>query len=106
MTVLWRISISDGRDLWDNIGNHGEQQWNQASVTPTSTHETGNYRYDASERNAICYTLDAGLGGSWHINDSLRVFAQADYICIWNSLNRQDVNEQDFQLVLGVKYSL
>ena len=52
------------------------------------------------------FIIDAGLGASWHINDSLRMFTQADYICVWNSLNRQDVNEQDFQLVLGAKYSL
>ena len=50
--------------------------------------------------------MDAGLGGSWHISDNLRVFAQADFICLWNSLNRQGINEQDFQLVMGVKYSL
>ncbi len=91
---------------WDNIGNHGEQQWNQASVTPTSTHETGNYRYDVSDRNAVCYTLDIGLGCSWFVNDSLKLFAQADFICLWNSLNRQGINEQDFQLVMGAKYSL
>ncbi|MBQ6124832.1 MAG: hypothetical protein IJL13_05470, partial [Spirochaetales bacterium] len=91
---------------WDNIGNHGQEQWDQASVTPTSVHETGNYRYDVSDRNAVCYTLDTGLGCSWFANDSLKVFAQADFICLWNSLNRQGINEQDFQLVMGVKYSL
>ncbi|MBR4477078.1 MAG: hypothetical protein IKO96_00465, partial [Spirochaetales bacterium] len=91
---------------WDNIGNHGQEQWDQASVTPTSVHETGNYRYDVSDRNAVCYTLDIGLGCSWFANDSLKVFAQADFICLWNSLNRQGINEQDFQLVMGVKYSL
>ena len=91
---------------WDNIGNHGQEQWDQASVTPTSVHETGNYRYDVSDRNAVCYTLDTGLGCSWFVNDSLKVFAQADFICLWNSLNRQGINEQDFQLVIGAKYSL
>lgn len=91
---------------WDNIGDHGQEQWDQASVTPTSTHETGNYRYDVSDRNAACYTLDAGLGCSWFINDNLKVFAQADLICLWNSMNTLGSDEQDFQLVMGAKYSL
>ena len=91
---------------WDNIGNKGQDQWNQASVTPTSTHETGNYRYDVSDRNAVCYTVDVGLGCNWTLSENISLFGQADYLFLWNSFNRQGNNEQDFQLVLGAKYSL
>ena len=91
---------------WDNVGGSGQAQWEEASVTPTSTHETGNYRYDISDRNAVCHTLDIGLGCNCTINENLSLFGQADYISLWNSFNKQDNDEQDFQLVLGAKYSL
>ena len=91
---------------WDNVGGSGQAQWEEASVTPTSTHETGNYRYDISDRNAVCHTLDIGLGCNWTINENLSLFGQADYISLWSSFNKQDNDEQDFQLVLGAKYSL
>ena len=93
---------------WDETGGNGEDQWNHASVTPTSTHETGNYRYDDAEdeRNAVCYTLDLGLGCSWNIRDDFRLFGQADLIFLWNTYNVSGNREQDFQVVLGASYSL
>ena len=93
---------------WSNIGNQGDDQWNKASVTPTSTHETGNYRYaDASARDAVCYTLDIGLGCLWEVNGNLRLFGQADYICLWNSFNSSlNAMEDDFQVVVGARYAL
>ena len=92
---------------WAEVGGHGQEQWDSTSVTPTSSHETGNYRYsDAGERNAVCYTLDLGLGCSWNVSDSLRLFGQTDLIFLRNSYNIRGNNEQDFQIVLGAAYSL
>ena len=90
---------------WNLVGGNGDQ-WKNTSVTPTSSHETGNYRYDTSDRDAVCYTFDAGLYGSVNLNSRLNVYAQADFIAVRNIMNRSGVNENDFQFVVGAKYSL
>jgi len=90
---------------WNLVGGNGDQ-WKNTSVTPTSSHETGNYRYDTSDRNAVCYTFDAGLYGSVNLNSRLNVYAQADFIAVRNIMNRSGVNENDFQFAVGAKYSL
>ncbi|MBO4393188.1 MAG: hypothetical protein J5800_02480, partial [Spirochaetales bacterium] len=94
---------------WGEIGGSGQEQWNQASVAPTTTHETNNYRYDDTElskRNAVCYTLDIGAYCQYNLSENLKVYGQADFIQIWNSMNRSGVNENDTQFVAGLKYSL
>ena len=91
---------------WDQIGGNGEKNWNDTSVTPTTEHETGNYRYDVSARNAVSYTLDIGAGFSYVLDDGLRLFCQADFIRIWNSFNIAGQDEYDFQFVSGIKYTL
>ena len=90
---------------WSIVG--GNEDWNETSVTPTSKHETENYRYDdAQSRNAVCYTLDLGLFCQYHIKESLKVYGQADFIRIWNVYNKKDENASDAQFVVGLKYSL
>ena len=91
---------------WDQIGGNGEKNWNDTSVTPTTEHETGNYRYDVSARNAVSYTLDIGAGFSYVMDNGLRLFCQADFIRIWNSFNIAGQDEYDFQFVSGIKYTL
>lgn len=94
---------------WALIGGDGEEEWKETSVTPTSEHETGNYRYDDAElekRNSVCYTLDIGAFCQYQINDSLKVYGQADFISIWNVYNRKGINDNDAQFVVGMKYSL
>ncbi len=94
---------------WSEIGGNGQEKWNQACVTPTTTHETKNYRYDSAElakRNAVCYTFDFGLFCQYHLSERLKVYGQPDFIKIWNSINRYNVNENDTQFVVGLKYSL
>ena len=54
----------------------------------------------------MCYTLDLGLGCSWNISSSLRLFGQADLMFLWNSYNVKGNRERDFQIVLGAAYSL
>ncbi|MBP5757356.1 MAG: hypothetical protein J6W39_07245, partial [Spirochaetales bacterium] len=90
---------------WSIVG--GNEDWNETSVTPTSKHETENYRYDdAQSRNAVCYTLDLGLFCQYHIKENLKVYGQADFIRIWNVYNQKDENANDAQFVVGLKYSL
>lgn len=92
---------------WTETGGQGKEQWDSTSATPTSAHESVNYRYsDAGDRNAACYTLDLGLGCSWNISSSLRLFGQADLMFLWNSYNVKGNRERDFQIVLGAAYSL
>ena len=98
---------------WDQIGKEGEEAWSATSVTPTTKHETGNYRYDgtggtsnAKDRDAVCYTLDIGVGFSYVLDDGLRFFCQADFVQIWNSFNEKGQDEHDFQVVSGIKYTL
>ena len=92
---------------WSEVGGTGEEDWKKYSVTPTSGHETGNYRYDDTDsRNAVSYTLDLGLFCQYHIKENLKVYGQADYIRIWNVYNRKDENASDAQFVVGLKYSL
>ena len=94
---------------WSEVGGSGEEDWNKYSVTPTSGHETENYRYkdeDIQRRNAVSYTLDLGLFCQYHIKENLKVYGQADYIRIWNVYNRKDENASDAQFVVGLKYSL
>ena len=92
---------------WSEVGGSGEENWKKNSVTPTSGHETKNYRYDdAQSRNAVCYTLDLGLFCQYHIRENLKVYGQADFIRIWNVYNIKDENASDGQFVVGFKYSL
>lgn len=92
---------------WSEVGGTGEEDWKKYSVTPSSDHETENYRYDdAQSRNAVCYTLDLGLFCQYHIKESLKVYGQADFIRIWNVYNKKDENASDAQFVVGLKYSL
>jgi len=93
---------------WSEVGGTGEEDWKKNSLTPTSGHETENFRYDdaQSSRNAVCYTLDLGLFCQYHIKENLKVYGQADYIRIWNAYNVKDENASDAQFVVGVKYSL
>ena len=90
---------------WSIVG--GNEDWNETSVTPTSKHETENYRYDdAQSRNAVCYTLYLGFFCQYQIKENLKVYGQADFIRIWNVYNIKDENANDAQFVVGLKYSL
>ncbi|MBR2282460.1 MAG: hypothetical protein IJ863_07565 [Spirochaetales bacterium] len=93
---------------WAKVG--GSPSWNQSGVTPTTDHETGSYRYLDSEvaaRDAVCFTLDVGAYGLYHISDSLMAFMQADLITVWNMYNSSgNAMCSDFQLVIGAKCSL
>lgn len=93
---------------WAVIGNNGQEAWNRYDVTPTTGHETVNYRYDdedLDQRDAVCYTLDLGLYASYDITDSFNAFMQLDHVSIWNQFNRSTLAKQsDLQLVLGAKY--
>ena len=94
---------------WSEVGGTGEEDWKKYSVTPTSEHETENYRYknsDVQNRNAVCYTLDLGLFCQYHIKENLKVYGQADFIRIWNVYNMKNENASDAQFVVGLKYSL
>jgi len=92
---------------WTEVGGNGEDDWKKYSVTPTSGHESENFRYDdVQNRNAVCYTLDLGLFCQYHINENLNVYGQADFIRIWNVYNIKGDNANDAQFVVGLKYSL
>ena len=94
---------------WWQIGGDGDEEWKKTSVTPTSKHETENYRYDDDElslRKAVSYTLDIGAFCQYQVNEKLRVYGQADFIRIWNVYNRKDINDSDAQFVVGLRYSL
>ncbi len=94
---------------WSEIGGDGDEEWKKTSVTPTSKHETENYRYDDDElslRKAVSYTLDIGAFCQYQVNEKLRVYGQADFIQIWNVYNRKDINDSDAQFVVGLRYSL
>ena len=94
---------------WSEIGGSGEEEWKKTSATPTSKHETGNYRYSDDElalRNSVCYTLDLGAFCQYQVNEKLRIYGQADFIQIWNVYNRKDINDSDAQFVIGLRYSL
>ena len=94
---------------WSQIGNSGEADWNTYSVTPTSGHQTGNYKYDADElnnRTAVSFTLDLGVNCHWMLNEHMKAYCQLDYIKIWNRYNRKGYDNQDFQTVIGLTYSI
>ena len=94
---------------WSEIGGDGDEEWKKTSVTPTSKHETENYRYDDDElslRNAVSYTLDIGAFCQYQVNEKFKVYGQADFIRIWNVFNRKDINDSDAQFVVGLRYSL
>ncbi len=93
---------------WDQIGGNSST-WEQTSVTPTSSHETGSYKYDSVElnkRNAVCFTLDVGLFGSYCITQGIDVYCQLDYLKVWNVYNRSGVDGVDLQIVLGASYRI
>ena len=94
---------------WSQIGDSGEVDWNKHSVTPTSGHQTGNYKYDAAKlnnRTAVSFTLDLGVNCHWMLSEHMKAYCQLDYIHIWNRYNRKGYDDHDFQMVIGLTYSI
>jgi len=96
-------------DMWTAFTRHdggrGEDAWKKQSVTCTSEHYTGNYRYsDAKDRDAVSALTDIGLAASYEFTDAINFYGQADFVNIKNAYNVEGKNAMDFQLVLGAQY--
>lgn len=77
--------------------------------TPTDdgNDSIGNYNDPAwKSRDAVSYTLVAGVNGSYQLSDCLSVFGQADYISIKNYKNKSGDTAGDVQLTIGASYRL
>ncbi len=77
--------------------------------TPTSdgSDSIGNYNdSDWKSRNAVSYTLVAGINGSYQLSNCLSVFGQVDCISIRNYKNKSGDTDKDVQLTLGASYRL
>lgn len=90
---------------WDEVGGKGEGQWKSNCVTPTTSHETENYRYDTSDRDAVCYTLDFGYHFAYKFCERTNLYVQMDFITIANPYNDKSLEKtSDLQVVIGVVY--
>ncbi|MDY5931358.1 MAG: hypothetical protein SPJ34_04930, partial [Candidatus Ornithospirochaeta sp.] len=77
-------------------------------TTPTTSHPMENNKDPnaSSLRNAVSHTVVAGVNAGYEILTGFDVYAQADFITIWNPGNiRADKPITDFQLTVGLGYS-
>lgn len=107
-------------DEWNIEGNlfymaHGTHDkwtcWEQVKVgehdpTPTEKHYPDNHKGNVENRNAIAHYFVAGLCGSYHFLDCLKMNAQFDVVNIWNAGNIKGEYQFDAQLTIGLTYSL
>lgn len=95
----------DKDTVWARVNDTTNDYYNV--TTPTTSHQTENQADDdVSDRNAVCYTLVAGVSGSYSFFKGLDVFAQADFINIVNPGNVSGAPKQtDVQLTFGVSYT-
>jgi len=77
-------------------------------VGPTTSHDTPNYvDSDVSDRNAVSHTLVFGIKGDYAILPRLRGYGETDFVHVINPENDSaNAPISDFQVTLGVEYSL
>lgn len=76
---------------------------------PTDTHYPDNHkatRSELDERTKVSHTFIAGVNGGYAILKGFDVFAQVDFINIWNYGNVDGVFKNDIQITLGLHYSI
>lgn len=92
---------------WSKVGN-GTSSYPTNPTTPTTSHPTANHKdSNASDRDAVAYTLVTGVNGGYTILSGLSIFCQLDFINIWNPGNISTAaSVMDVQLTLGLTYSI
>ncbi|MDY4888192.1 MAG: hypothetical protein SO135_00390, partial [Sphaerochaetaceae bacterium] len=92
---------------WSYVGNGDGAYFDNSELqTPTESHPTPNHKGDVSARNSVEYTTVIGINGGFDFSRLFSAMLQADYIAIKNFRNIKDARNNDFQLVVGLSYSI
>ena len=76
------------------------------SAPSDSEPETGSYDINGKTKNAVSHTLIFTIKGGYEVITDLTLYGRTDLILIWNKNNLKNTFSPDFQITIGISYSI